>query len=144
MYYLSLFPIPVTVCNKLEAIIRRFLWSGVGHTRNVHWVCWNKVCKFKADGGLGLVEMKLKNRAMLNKWLWRFASENDNLWRRVVIQKYGGDSDVFLPDVSNLRRFSPLWKGITKPLVTCDDLSSTLMDGLRYAVGNGKEISFWS
>lgn len=86
MYYLSLFSMPVTVAHKLEAFIRRFLWGGTDHSRKTHWVCWNVICKYKADGGLGLVDMKLKNRAMLNKWLWRFASEKDNPWRRVIIQ----------------------------------------------------------
>jgi hypothetical protein len=28
------------------------------------------------------------NRAMLGKWLWRFATERDALWRRLVDIKY--------------------------------------------------------
>ncbi|XVE70027.1 hypothetical protein DITRI_Ditri10aG0038600 [Diplodiscus trichospermus] len=33
---------------------------------------------------LGIVDLRLKNRALLNKWLWRYAKENNALWRRVI------------------------------------------------------------
>jgi hypothetical protein len=29
------------------------------------------------------------NRALLGKWLWRFAMERDAFWRKVVDIKYG-------------------------------------------------------
>jgi len=37
-YYLSLFPIPVSVAKKLERLQRKFLWSGMGDETKFHLV----------------------------------------------------------------------------------------------------------
>jgi hypothetical protein len=37
-YYLSLFPIPVSVAKKLERLQREFLWSGLGDETKFHLV----------------------------------------------------------------------------------------------------------
>ncbi|XVF41900.1 hypothetical protein PTKIN_Ptkin01aG0317600 [Pterospermum kingtungense] len=95
-------------------------------------------------GGLGIVDLNLKNHALLSKWIWRFADEKDALWRKLIIQKYGGDSDSLIPDVRYFRRFSPVWRNITKPLYLVDELSVSLANGMGFALGNGASILFWS
>lgn len=50
---------------------------------------WNEVVKPKGAGGLGLGDLRLKNLALLEKWLWRFGKEKEALWRRVIVSKYG-------------------------------------------------------
>lgn len=35
--------------------------------------CTVCVCVVSAeDGGLGIIDLEIKNRAMLNKWIWRY------------------------------------------------------------------------
>lgn len=43
------------------------------------------------QGGLGLRPLQFANRALLNKWLWRFGVEKNPLWRRLIAAKYGKD-----------------------------------------------------
>ena len=43
----------------------------------------------KEKGGLGIRKIDLLNKALLGKWIWRFASEKDNIWKRVIGVKYG-------------------------------------------------------
>jgi hypothetical protein len=43
-YYLSLFPIPVSVAKKLERLQMEFLWSGMGDETKLHLVNWHQVC----------------------------------------------------------------------------------------------------
>ena len=35
-------------------------------------------------GGLGIRDIGLFNKAMLGKWIWRFALGEDKLWCRVI------------------------------------------------------------
>ena len=84
-YFLSLFTIRTYVANKIEKLQRDFLWGD----SKTHLVGWDKVCAPLANGGLGIRELTTFNKALLGKWLWRFGKEEDRLWRRVVVSKYG-------------------------------------------------------
>ncbi|KAL4298144.1 hypothetical protein GQ457_12G026210 [Hibiscus cannabinus] len=86
VYYMSLFAMPVSVVNLINKIIGRFIW-GSEKGRGIHWVKWENLCKPKRCGGLGLVDIKVKNQSLLNKWLWRYGNEPDSLWRKVIDAK---------------------------------------------------------
>jgi len=88
-YFLSLFPLPPYVANKLEAIQMNFLWGSFGSDFKFHLVRWNIVKQPLSMGGLGVRDLRLFNEALLEKWFWRFMNEKGNLWRKVVAIKYG-------------------------------------------------------
>ena len=76
-YYLSLFQIPVGVAKRMENY-KDFLWGGFGDEFKFHLVC-------------NLMEVRNLiqfNRALLGKWLWRFATDVDAWWRKLVAVKY--------------------------------------------------------
>jgi hypothetical protein len=52
-------------------------------------VSWSKVCSPIAEGGLGVRNLLLFNRALLEEWLWCYAFKREALWRVVVDCKYG-------------------------------------------------------
>jgi len=68
-YFLSLFPLPSLVANKLEAIQRNFLWGSFGSDFKFHLVRWNIVKQPLYLGGLGIRDLRLFNKALLGKWL---------------------------------------------------------------------------
>ncbi|RVW60548.1 hypothetical protein CK203_061456 [Vitis vinifera] len=43
----------------------------------------------KEEGGLGIRKIDLLNKALLGKWVWRYAYEKDNLWKKAIGVKYG-------------------------------------------------------
>ncbi|RVW47703.1 hypothetical protein CK203_107043 [Vitis vinifera] len=43
----------------------------------------------KEEGGLGIRKIDLLNKALLGKWVWRYAYEKDNLWKTAIGVKYG-------------------------------------------------------
>jgi hypothetical protein len=85
-----LFPIPVSMAQRLERLQRDFLWSGIGDEVKFHLlVNWHTICTPTKEGGLGVRNLIQFNRALLGKWLWRFAKEWEALWRLVIEVKYG-------------------------------------------------------
>ena len=48
-----------------------------------------RLCTEKEKGGLGLRKLIPLNKALLGKWIWRFACEKENLWKQVLLAKYG-------------------------------------------------------
>uniref|UniRef100_A0A2N9FQZ1 Reverse transcriptase zinc-binding domain-containing protein n=1 Tax=Fagus sylvatica TaxID=28930 RepID=A0A2N9FQZ1_FAGSY len=52
-------------------------------------VNWQQVCSPLQNGGLGIRNLSVFNKALLGKWLWRYAVESDSLWCQVVDSKYG-------------------------------------------------------
>ncbi|KAE8707487.1 hypothetical protein F3Y22_tig00110383pilonHSYRG00030 [Hibiscus syriacus] len=58
------------------------IWDGI--RRRIHWVKWSELCKPKELGGLDISDLAVHNRALIEKWIWRFANEKDSLWQRVI------------------------------------------------------------
>ncbi|RVX11912.1 hypothetical protein CK203_009681 [Vitis vinifera] len=83
--------------------------------RKVHLINWETVCTQKEKGGLGLRKIILLNKVLLGKWVWRFAIEKDNLWKKVLLVKY--DQEGFgwrtneVRGTVSLEEDSIFWKG---------------------------------
>ena len=88
LYQLSLFCMPKIVARRLEKLQRDFLWGGGNMERKAHLVNWEMVCAGKEKGGFGLRKLVLLNKALLGKWVWRFALAKDELWKQVLMVKY--------------------------------------------------------
>lgn len=72
-YFFSLFKAPKKVIKKPTSLQRNFIWAGNGESRKIHWVAWEKVCREKNKGGLGIRKLGEFNLAMLGKWRWNLA-----------------------------------------------------------------------
>lgn len=57
-YYMSLFRAPIGVIEKLENILRKFLWGGNEEKNKIHWVTWDKVVVLKILVGWTLDELE--------------------------------------------------------------------------------------
>ncbi|XP_022026490.1 uncharacterized protein LOC110927176 [Helianthus annuus] len=141
-YFLSLYRAPVKVLEDLEGIIRKFLWGGGTHgVKKLYWVAWDRVASPKKSGGLGLHKLKEVNLALLAKWCWRFKTEKENLWVKVVGAIHSGDSAWdFLP---SRKAIGGVWCNIAsllkKPIVE----NFPIRKFLRGVVGSGESIFFW-
>ena len=56
--------------------------------RKIHLVSWNSISQGEEKDGLGIRRVDL-NRALLGKWAWRFAVEDNSIWRSCINTKYG-------------------------------------------------------
>ena len=57
------------VARHIEKLQRDFLWGGIGDEPKFHLVHWKKVCEPLQNGGLGIRNLTIFNKALLGKWL---------------------------------------------------------------------------
>ena len=135
IYYMSLFTIPASISCQLEKIMRDFLWSNNEAEKGFHWVKWDDVCLPKREGGLGIRPLRGMNKALKVKWLWRFAREDNTLWKALLKMKYDVDKLGWWSKKSPNPHGVGCWKSITSEL----DLFKSLV---QFKVGNGFRVLF--
>lgn len=51
-YVMSCFMLPTSILEEVEKIIRRFWW-GSKSSKGISWLAWARLCRPKAEGGMG-------------------------------------------------------------------------------------------
>jgi hypothetical protein len=82
MYFMSLFPLPLSVAKRIEKLQHDFLWDGLDKEFKYHLVSWPI-----SEGGMGIRNLLRFNHALLGKWLRRYWLEREAWWRVVVDSK---------------------------------------------------------
>ena len=77
-YTMSVFQLPMKLCDELDALCAKFWCRQVGNERKIHWKSWDKLSISK-DGGMGFRDLRAFNLAMLAKQGWRMIQEIDSL-----------------------------------------------------------------
>ncbi|XP_057962127.1 uncharacterized protein LOC131153697 [Malania oleifera] len=90
-FWLAIFPIPGNVLNQVIKLCRVFLWGG----RRKALVAWREIYKPKQGGGLGVVDFKTWNRALLTKALWNVQAKKDSLWTKWIHQFYLKEVEIW-------------------------------------------------
>ncbi|KAF5797593.1 putative RNA-directed DNA polymerase [Helianthus annuus] len=110
-YFLSLFVAPKCVINKLEKIRRDFVWGFSESIKKMRWVRWEVMMNSKRKGGLGVGNIRDFNIAMLTKWWWRYKSNPNQLWAKVISSIHKSSSNLLIP----LKKTIPgVWNDIGK------------------------------
>ncbi|KAL8523889.1 hypothetical protein ACS0TY_013738 [Phlomoides rotata] len=143
-YCLSFYKFPKITIREIKKLQREFLWGGCEVKRKIPWVAWGDICKSKEEGGLGLKEIGVFNRALLGKWVWRVFAEENRLWVRILKSKYGSFDDWDVQGRSRRVRT----KGSSWWLDLCEIYRGSiegegLKEELVRIVGNGKNTFFW-
>ncbi|VFQ98130.1 unnamed protein product [Cuscuta campestris] len=74
--------------QKVMAVCRNFLWSSSSEYKKPPLVKWEEVCRSKCEGGLGLKNLQVWNKACIMKLIWDIASKKDILWVKWVHSRY--------------------------------------------------------
>ncbi|VFQ83143.1 unnamed protein product [Cuscuta campestris] len=89
-FWFQAFPIHKSVLDRITTLCRAFLW-GCKFCK----VAWDDICKPKEEGGLGLRNSTIWNRALLAKCFWNIAANKETLWIQWVHSIYLQGSDFW-------------------------------------------------
>jgi ribonuclease HI len=134
-YYMQNAALPSSICSELDKLNRDFLWGSNEEKKKMHMVGWDKICRPKKDGGLGLYSAKPRNIALLAKLNWRLVEEKDSLWAKTLLAKYCPNGPLDINERTS-RSGSSNWRGLKMG-------HEIFRKGIRWVVRNGHSVSFW-
>ena len=132
-FYLSSLLIPEKIISQIDKFRRHLLWRGSDiHSRAPAKVDWKIVCKSKKQGGLGVINLRIQNKALLLKNLHRFFNKADVSWVGLLWSRLY--SNGRLP--SETKKGSFWWRDTLKLLQQFKGLSVSI-------IHNGETCLFW-
>nr|CAN74793.1 hypothetical protein VITISV_000043 [Vitis vinifera] len=115
-------------------------WDGVEERMRRRLAQWKRIHLergLKEEGGLGIRKIDLLNKALLGKWVWRYAYEKENLWKMVIGVKYGQEGCGWRTKEVCGPYGMGLWKEIMKEADWC-------WESIDFKVGKGTRVLFWT
>ncbi|XP_071713233.1 uncharacterized protein [Rutidosis leptorrhynchoides] len=143
LYYFSLFHAPPCVIKKLECVRRSFFWGGSGNNSKISWVKWEETILPFQEGGLNLGTLKSKNMALIGKWWWRFKTETDSLWVKVISSIYGSSGGLVCGDNLPCYAYKSVWSNIIATGRSIDCLGLSFRSSFTKVIGDGAATAFW-
>ncbi|MFS7928714.1 hypothetical protein Hanom_Chr04g00324021 [Helianthus anomalus] len=140
-YFFSLYKAPASVIDQLERLRREFLWGITPERGKLSMVAWNNVMTPKELGGVGVGSLKDANLAMLAKWWWRFKTDPNSLWRKVIWSIHNSER-TWNPIPGKMSIAGP-WKQVVKVSNDLEKYGINLSGCFRATPGVGDSISFW-
>nr|GEX96150.1 RNA-directed DNA polymerase, eukaryota, reverse transcriptase zinc-binding domain protein [Tanacetum cinerariifolium] len=90
--------------------------------------------------GLEVSSLYALNRALMMKWVWRFYSQKESLWARVIKAIYGDDGQVGKVSRAGSRS---CWRNIVNEVRILSNQYIKVLDYMRIKLGNGESTAFW-
>ena len=129
------YKLPTRITSQLDRTHREFFWKNSNTDKGMPLVAWDKICQPKTLGGLGLRKSAAVNTACLAKLGWKILTQPDNFWVQQMRAKYGSPEQFF--DSRTKQTDSWVWKCLLR-------IRPFIKQGLRWKVGNGRNIKFWT
>jgi hypothetical protein len=133
-YTMSVFQLPKTLCNEINAMMSRFWWGHKENDRKVAWMNWGKMGRQKEKGGMGFRDIECFNLALLAKQGWRIIQNPDSLVGRIFKEKYFRHVDFMKSNLGPNPSYA--WRSIWNAI-------PLLKKGLIWRVGDGNSIKIW-
>jgi hypothetical protein len=132
-YALCTFKLPKGVIENIDRARKQCLWRGNDEQkRGGNLVAWPNVMKPKEKGGLGVINLRLQNDALLIKHLDKFYNKADVPWVQLIWFRY------YMAKVPHAAREvgSFWWKDVFR--------LNTIYRGItKCTIGDGSTVCFW-
>ncbi|KAL0006082.1 hypothetical protein SO802_013643 [Lithocarpus litseifolius] len=131
-YTMSVFQLPMKLCDELDNLCAKFWWCQVGNERKIHWRNWDKFSTSKQEGGMGFRNLRDFNLATFAKQGWRMIQDHDSLLAKCFKARYFPRSSFI--EAKESPGCSYVWRSLVAAL-------PILKSGYCWRVGNGSSIS---
>lgn len=134
-YAMSMFKFPKGLCDEITRCFSQFWWGSSEEKKKIHWCKLSKLCLPKCLGGMNFRDLRGFNQALIAKQVWRLLIHPNSLAARFLASKYYWNDNIL--DANLGRKPSFLWRSLLWG-------RELLNLGLRFRVGNGRNISMFS
>ncbi|CAA7053633.1 unnamed protein product [Microthlaspi erraticum] len=138
VHTMSSVKLPESITKRLDRVLRDFLWGSTNEKRKQHLVSWEKVCRSKEEGGLGIWKTNLMNKALLATVGWRLMQDDRSVWARVLRNKYRIGDIHEKAWLTNKGTWSSTWRSVVL------GIRDVLQPGHTWAMGDGRNMLFWT
>lgn len=136
VYYMCCFTLPVWVIDRIDRIRRSFLWGkNEVDKAGISLINWEAACLPKKWGGMGIIDLRVQNTALLLRWWWRQYEEPTALWTITVTKLRCTGTYTNGPKFWAVKG-SFFWNQLQK-------LKKPFQWSTGWIIGNGAGISFW-
>jgi len=133
MFMLSFFEVPRGVLKRLDYYRSRFFWQSDGHEKKYRLTKWDVLCTPKDHGGSGILDLDLRNRCLLSKWVFKLINEDD-IWQRLLRNKYLRHKTI--TQVEHMPGDSHFWSGLMQA-------KNDFLRMGKFNLGDGSQTRFW-
>nr|GEV69640.1 RNA-directed DNA polymerase, eukaryota, reverse transcriptase zinc-binding domain protein [Tanacetum cinerariifolium] len=128
------------VLQNMESIRAHFFNGADVNSKKPIWVRWKSILAAKDVGCLGVSSLFALNRALMFKWVWRFFSQKNSLWVRVVKALHGEDEKI---GKKVQPRYPSTWLNIINEIESLKLHGIDLVSFITPKLGNRVNTSFW-
>jgi hypothetical protein len=135
LFYMSCLDILVGITEQIIKYMRHCQWRKKNQevqAKGNALISWDKVCRPKDQGGLGVLNLQTQNKALLLMNLHKFYNKENIPWVNLIWTKYYASGDV-----SRKLQGSLWWKSHIKLI----DLYKGIA---RCNLGDGRSALFWT
>nr|GEU92047.1 RNA-directed DNA polymerase, eukaryota [Tanacetum cinerariifolium] len=129
-----------TPFSYLESIRCHFFNGHELNSNKAAWVKWKSVLASKEKRGLGVSSLYALDKALMMKWVWRFYSQKESLWARVIKAIYGDDGQVGKVSKAGSRS---CWRNIVNEVRILSNQGIKVLDYMRIKLENEESTAFW-
>ncbi|GKC69158.1 RNA-directed DNA polymerase, eukaryota, reverse transcriptase zinc-binding domain protein [Tanacetum coccineum] len=122
------------VIYEINKILKGFLWCQGELTKGKAKISWDKICKPKDQGGLGLKDLGVWNEVLMTKHLWNVAVKKNTLWVKWIYMEKLKDKSIW--EANSDTNCTVGWKNILS-------LRDKIRKHIRWKIGNGNSVNVW-
>lgn len=130
-YAMSVFKIPMGLCNEIQQSIAGFWWSKRKEKRGIFWTKWESMCQAKTRGGMGFRDISSFNQALVAKQGWRLIQNPESLAARIMKARYFREGNFL--NASTGSNPSYIWRSLLWG-------RQVILKGYRWRIGNGMSV----